>query len=175
MKRNHSFLTRCLHSVVTGVLIGSMASPDRQLLAQAAPPPVVLYRMVNDGTPQRSAVTNLSAVFNTGVSITPSNLLLRRLGDAAPVHPTNFALTYDAVSNKATWTFPGLPGRSLPDGNYAAAILANTVSNAAGVRLDGNADGRPGDPFVFDVFRYFGDWNGDRDIDFWDNHWFQRA
>src|SRR5262249_32103484 len=159
------------HSSVTGLLVGLLVWPDQRLQAQALPPPpVVLYRAINDGALQRSTVTNLAAVFSTHVAVTPSNLVLRRLADNTVINPANFALTSDATSNKATWTFPGLAGGSLPDGNYSAAILANTVSNATGQHLDGNADGQPGDPYVFDLFRKFGDWNGDRDIDFWDNY-----
>jgi hypothetical protein len=141
----------------------------------AASPPTVLRHTVNDGSPQRSTVTNLSLVFSTNVSITPSNLVIRNLATNAPIDPTNFALTYDPISSKATLSFPGLPGRSLPDGNFIGAVLPNTVTNPAGLRLDGSAEGHPGAPYVFDLFRHFGDWNGDRDIDFWDNYWFQRT
>ena len=162
--------------LVSVVLATVLAMPGPMALGQAFtnPYPVVILHTVNDGSTQRSVVTNLALTFNTNVSLVTSNLVLRHLQNGN-IHPTNFALAYDTLSNKATFTFPGLPGRTLPDGNYIASLLANTVSNAAGQHLDGNNDGQPGDPYVFDFFRYFGDWNGDRDVDFLDNYWFQKS
>ena len=154
------------------LLIALLALPPSLLCAQSSPP-VVVRQIVNDGSPQRSAVTNFALTFSTNVAVTVSNLVLRNLATGTPIDPTNYALAYNPTNRQATYTFPGLPGRSLPQGNYIAALLANTVADPAGQRLDGNADGRPGDPYFFDLFRHFGDWNGDRDVDFWDNYWFQ--
>jgi hypothetical protein len=45
------------------------------------------------------------------------------------------ALNYDAGSNTAMFTFPGLPGNILADGNYRATIRAQDVSDPAGNTL----------------------------------------
>jgi Dockerin type I domain len=138
------------------------------------PSPIVLQQLINDGSPQRSTVTNLTLVFNTNVVLSPASFLIRKLTNGY-VNPTNLAFRYDAANNKATWTFPGFPGGSLPDGNYTATLLANGATNASGNRLDGNADGRPGDSYTFGFFRYFGDYDGDRDVDSADSFWFHES
>ncbi len=163
-----------IEKLITWFMVVFMATPTSVIYAQLLSPSVVRHE-VNNGSPQRSSVTNLSYYFNTNVAVGVDNLVVRNLSINTPIDPTNFALAYDANSNKASFTFPGLPGRSLPEGNFMASLLANTVTNPAGVRLDGNGDGQPGGAYSFGTFRYFGDWNGDRDIDFWDNYWFQRS
>lgn len=163
-----------LEKLVTWFMVAFLATPTSVIYAQLQPP-VVIRHEVNNGSPQRSSVTNLAYYFNTNVVIGVRDLVLRDLSTNGPIDATNFALAYDALSNKASFTFPGLPGRSLPQGNFMASLLANTITNAAGLRLDGNNDDQPGGAYSFGTFRYFGDWNGDRDIDFWDNYWFQRS
>lgn len=163
-----------LEKLVTWFMVVFLATPTSVIYAQLQPP-IVIRHEVNQGSPQRSSVTNLSYYFNTNVVLGVNNLVLRNLSTNTPIDPTNFALAYDLLSNKASFTFPGLPGRSLPEGNFIASLLANTVTNPAGIRLDGNGDGQPDGAYSFGTFRYFGDWNGDRDIDFWDNYWFQRS
>ena len=61
---------------------------------------------------------------------------------------------------------------SLADGRYALTVSANQVT-ANGQQLDGNGDGTPGDDFVYadsgttsgnQLYRLFGDGNGDRAV-----------
>jgi RHS repeat-associated protein len=163
-----------LRRATTWLLIFVLVVPPRSLVGQSLPPRVVRHE-VNGGSPQRSSVTNISLYFNTNVDVTASNLVLRNLATNAPINPTNFVISWDPSTNKASFGFPGLLGKTLPDGNYIASLLANTVTNESGLHLDGNADGQPGDAFTFSLFRYFGDWDGDRDVDFLDNHWLQRS
>jgi len=42
------------------------------------------------------------------------------------------ALTTDSATYVATWTFPGLSGGRLPEGNYLATLDAAGVHDAAG-------------------------------------------
>ena len=80
----------------------------------------------------------MSFVFSEDVSgLTVSNLVVREVTSPAPCGPATFALSYDSTTFTATWTFPGLAGRSLPDGNYIATLLANTLTDSAGHQLDG--------------------------------------
>ena len=164
-------LQRCL----VWLLSCLMAQPNQITLAQAIDFPVVVERTINNGDPQRSTVTNVSLRFSSNVSVTAADLLLRNLNTGLHLDPTNFVATYDPATNRATWTFPGLAGSSLPDGNYLATLRAASVTNATGQPLDGNGDGLPGDGYSFGLFRYFGDFDGDRDVDFHDNDWFRRT
>ena len=66
-------------------------------------------------------------------------------------------------------------GGSLGDGNYVATLRAARVMDAAGNPLDGNRDGVGADDYRFDFFRYYGDLDGDRDVDFLDQFGFQRT
>ena len=79
------------------------------------------------------------------------------------------------LTNTATWTFPDLTGGSLSDGNYVAVLSAVGVTDIAGNPLDGNGDGVGADDYRFDLFRYFGDLDGDRDVDYADQYWFQQT
>src|SRR5207247_2249491 len=128
---------------------------------------IVLGSSINDGTTQRSTVTNLTLTLNQPALLSVESLLLRKLTASNTVSSTNLALTYNTTNGHARSTFPGLPGRTLSDGNYIASLSGQTVATNGTTRLDGNADGRPGDPFTFEFHRYFGDVNGDRDVDFW--------
>src|SRR5436309_10953354 len=115
-----------LQTTITWLLVTLMVQPVPGAMAQVFtnPFPTVIERTINDGSSQRSSLTNLSLIFNTNVTLSASNLVLRNLTTTNRIDPTNFALAYDSSSNKATWKFPGLPGGSLPEGNYIASLLA---------------------------------------------------
>jgi hypothetical protein len=81
------------------------------------------------------------------------------------IDPASIAVTFDAASNTATFTFPGLPGGVLPAGRYRVTLVAAGVT-AGGVALDGNGDGTPGDDYVFDFFTLPGDANRDGVVNF---------
>jgi hypothetical protein len=57
---------------------------------------------------------------------------------------------------------------SLRDGRYTLTVLASQISSGGQV-LDGDANGTPGGNFVFGdpqgLYRFFGDLNGDRNVD----------
>src|ERR1051325_7034379 len=167
-----------LERILSSLLIVTLSLPDGVTLAQSAvsPDPVVTRRVINEGGSQRSTVTNISLFFHTNVALSATSLVLRNLTFTnKAIASTNLVLNYDSLSNKATWTFPSFPGGSLPEGNYIATLFANTLTNSSGHRLDGNNDSLPGDAYTFDLFRFFGDFDGDRDVDFFDNHWFQKS
>jgi hypothetical protein len=70
-------------------------------------------------------------------------------------------VSYDGGTNTATYTFPGLTGALLDDGNYTATIVSSGVTDAAGNPLDGNNDGVIGGNFAFNFFFLRGDANHD--------------
>src|SRR5688500_8975644 len=55
---------------------------------------------------------------NVAASISPADLELRNLTNNTTIPPGATALVYDAQSNTATFTFPGLAQGLLPDGSY---------------------------------------------------------
>ena len=69
---------------------------------------------------------------NVSASLTTSDLLLENLTSGLVVPPSSMALSYDGQTNTATFTFPGLPGNILADGNYRATIRAQDVTDPAG-------------------------------------------
>jgi len=133
-------------------------------------PPTVLGVALNGGVPQRSMVKEIAVQLSEdcSTSIDPACLSLRNVTTGTDIAAADMAVSYDAATNTATWTFPGLPGGTLPDGNYTAKLLGSAVADLAGNPLDGNDDGTGGDDYAFDLFRFFGDADGDRDVDFAD-------
>lgn len=138
----------------------------------AAAPIAVQSVQVNDGSPQRSIVTNLTVAFSTLVTL-PANLAsafrLTRTGPGGPVG--DVALAVDLSGSTAlqtvvrlTFSGPLTQFGSLIDGNYTLTVLGSQVSGSAGALLDGDADGTPGGDSVTALFRLFGDVNGDKAV-----------
>lgn len=115
---------------------------------------------------QRSVIDAISVRFdgNVGPSINASDLRLWNATTRRFVNPSQSS--YDAASNTATWRFPAQGGvAALPDGNYRATLSAMGIYDGAGRPLDGDRDGVGGDEYAFEFYRFFGDADGDRDVD----------
>ena len=97
---------------------------------------------------------------NVGPSLGVSDLLLKNLTTGATVPGAALALNYNTGGDVATFTFPGYPQGTLPDGNYRATLTASGVTNSTGTPI-------PAD-FIFDFFFLSGDANHDRKVDFSD-------
>ncbi|MCB1095299.1 MAG: Ig-like domain-containing protein [Verrucomicrobiae bacterium] len=143
-------------------------------VTEAAPnaePPVV-----NGGADQRSMVRAISVQFDQDVSgsIGADDLMLENLTTGEEIE-IGVTFEFNPVTLTATWSFDGLTGRSLPDGNYRATLFGDGISNATGTLLDGDGDGNPGGDLHFDFHRYFGDSDGDRDVDFADTFAYQKT
>ena len=140
-------------------------------------PPRVEAIVVNEGAVQRSMVTSIEIRFSEDVSagLTAAALVLSNLTSETMIAADAMEVTYDAESDTATWTFPGLTGASLPDGNYLSRLLGDAVADAAGNLLDGNENGEAGGDRTFEFFRYFGDTDADRDVDFFDTFRWSRT
>jgi Dockerin type I domain len=128
---------------------------------------------VNDGSAQRSRVTNLTVAFSAQVSFattTGAAFALNRNSDAAVVTFTATASVIGGVTVVTLNNFGGSATEfgSLADGRYTLTVLAGQISSG-GQALDGNGDGTPGDNYTFGdpqgLYRFFGDINGDRHVD----------
>jgi hypothetical protein len=59
-------------------------------------------------------------------------------------------------------------GGSLPDGHYTLTVRANRIHDRFGQALDGDQNGAAGGNHVDELFRQFGDTDGDGDVDHFD-------
>ncbi|MEO1525012.1 MAG: lamin tail domain-containing protein [Planctomycetota bacterium] len=129
------------------------------------------------GELQRSVLRSLTIAFDQPVLAGPDAFAVRNRDIAGSAGEVDVSVTLETIDNRteATLEFGG-PNTdavgSLLDGNYVFTIDALDVRAAfGGVRLDGNQDGSPGDDFVLGAndadrfFRFFGDRDGDRDVD----------
>jgi uncharacterized delta-60 repeat protein len=127
---------------------------------------------VNDGSVQRSRVTSLTVRFSGVVTFngTPAQAFTLVRNDGGAVNfvanvSTEYGGTVVTLSN-----FTGVETQfgSLRDGRYTLTAFSSMIS-ADGQPLDGDANGTPGGNFVFGdaqgLFRFFGDINGDRNVD----------
>ena len=139
--------------------------------------PQVESVVVNDGSAQRSMVSEITVTFSEQVNgVDASAFILMNTTTNTQVVPT---VTTQLIDGKtvATLTFSGsgISGGSLADGNYQLTTVAGSTSDAAGNQLDGNGDGTSGDNAIEDFFRFYGDVDGDRDVDRRDLLFFGRA
>jgi hypothetical protein len=134
------------------------------------PPAKVSSVQVNDGSAQRSRVTELSVTFTTQVTFAGAvgnAFTLTRNGGG----PVNFSATASVFGDVTVVTLTGFTGSeaqfgSLGDGRYTLTALASQII-AGSVARDGNGDGTPGDNYVLigdpatnKLFRLFGDADG---------------
>jgi probable HAF family extracellular repeat protein len=152
-----------------GYVVANATSPDGQsravlLVPQVVQePPSVLSSSFQYLTAPHQLVFHFSK--DVSASLSPSDLVLKKLTDGTTIDSGSIAVSYDSVSNTATFTFPGVPRMLLPDGRYRATLLASGVQDAAGTPLDGNGDGTAGDDAVLDLFYLTGDANHDATVD----------
>ncbi len=133
--------------------------------------------VINDGSAQRSMVRSLTITFSEVVGgVDDSSFILMNTTTNTQVVP-NVATKILDGKTVATLTFSGsgIASGSLADGNYRLITLAKTITDAAGNSLDGNGDGIQGDNATDQFFRYFGDIDGDRDVDARDYWHFRKS
>jgi len=154
--------------------LGNTIVERRILLDQTAPR--VLSHTLNDGASQRSMLTSIALAFSEDIagSIAAADLVLRNLTTDQIVAAERLVLT-PLTPSQLRLTFTDLTGNSLPDGNYLATLLAAGITDAAGNSLDGDGNGTGGDDYRFTFFRYYGDLDGDRDVDHLDLYGFQQT
>ena len=121
----------------------------------------VLEFNVNDGDMQRSVIEELSLVFNTEVQIASNAIELRNVTTNETV---DVSVGTTQIVDGTTVANLQFDPTSISDGNYELTVRSAGVG-ADGIPLDGNADGSAGSDYVDEFFRFFGDGDGDRDVD----------
>ena len=126
---------------------------------------------------QRSSITEAEVRFQGRVDIDPGAFQLLRQGAGGGLVATSFSTRVDSQGNTvAILRFSGSLTRgadhALVDGNYHLLIDPTKVRVAGTlIRLDGDADGQQGGVYSIGTaetdgfFAYFGDIDGDRDVD----------
>ncbi|WP_428937404.1 hypothetical protein [Fontivita pretiosa] len=132
------------------VLYWDFVELEEAFVADTTPPAVVSGQFVFNGEPQ-----SLRFVFSENVraSLSAADLLLTDNLTGTTVAPEKIALSYDAPTDTATFTFPGFAGGVLPSGYYTAAFAPGSVSDVAGNALGGG--------FALNFLYVAGDGSGD--------------
>lgn len=120
--------------------------------------PTILQSQINNNDEQRSLLTSLKVNFSEQVQITNA-FDLQNLDTGDQLDSQMYEWVYDDQTQSIAISFPELNGASLPDGNYRATIRANNVTDVGSNVLQDGID------WTMDFFRYFGDHDGDRDVD----------
>ncbi|MCS7470454.1 S8 family serine peptidase [Stieleria sp. ICT_E10.1] len=151
---------------ILDVFVGANA-----ILARAIDPVV----MINDGSSTRSQITSLVVTFDALVDHTDlaTAFRLTNLDSGLAVGTIQIAAVDQGTQTIATLTFDGVStiarqgtgslGNSLADGNYRLDIFAQQVQSSNGQQLF--RDEQFGDNATDLLFRFFGDTDGDRDVD----------
>jgi hypothetical protein len=146
---------------------------------QTMTPPVRVESTLVNGTTaqQRSRVTSIQVTFTAAVAFAGGSVgnafTLTRNGGGA----VSFTAAANVVGGVTVVTLNNFTGPetdnfgSLRDGRYTLTALAANIS-AGGIPLDGDANGIAGGNYTFGdphgLFRMFGDFNGDRQVDGFD-------
>jgi hypothetical protein len=93
---------------------------------------------------------------NVAPSLTSTDLQLLNLTSSQTIPAASMAVVYPGGTAPAVVTFPGLPGRVLPDGNYRLTLPSGSVSDLSGNLM--------GSSFAFDFHVLGGDANRDRRV-----------
>ncbi len=104
--------------------------------------------------------------FNEDVSASLSitDLVLENLTAGGNVDTSGFTLSYDSLTNTATFNVNGI----LPDADFRARLVAAGIQDLSGNTLDGNGNGVGGDDHTFEFFFMQADANRDRRVNLLD-------
>ncbi len=132
---------------------------------------------LNGNDIHRSMVNETVLTFDEVVTIgTDAFELVQRGPNGGPVdvaHSTDNSNGYSIVTLSFSGAFVETSG-SLSDGNYQLTIVGDQITSSSGVAVDGDGDGLAGGNLVFgdtetdNFFRFFGDGNGDRNVNVFD-------
>jgi Ice-binding-like/Dockerin type I domain len=143
----------------------------------------VLSTVINGGAVQRSRVTDVTVTFDRSVvfsTTAAAAFTLVRDSDSAAV---NFTATVSSVNGQTVVTLSNFTGSaaqfgSLADGRFTLTALSSQISTN-GLALDGDGNGQAGGDYAFGeaqgLYRFFGDINGDRQVDIADYGQFTTA
>lgn len=155
--------------------VSDLAPDDGNSPMQVVAPARVAGVAVNDGSAQRSMVNSLTVTFDGPVTLAPGAFEMAG-ADGSAVELTVAASVMDGRTVAVlTFAGPDIVGGSLADGSYTLTVRAEGVHDRWGRELDGDVDGAAGGDRVDNVFRLFGDSDGDRDVDWLDRDLFRSA
>lgn len=145
---------------------GDAVTSDVDVTVQV--PPQLTGFAINDGAAQRSMVTSLKLTFDRPVALATGALALARQGGGAVVQLLASPSSGPATVHIVTFAGAGTMGGSLLDGLYKLTVTAGGVTDAVGLAMAGTDR-------EYDFHRYFGDADGDRDVDGTDSRAFRSA
>lgn len=132
------------------------------------PPPTLSSIVIDDGTTQRSMVRKLAITFDRSVTLGSGAVEVKRNSTGALVPLVFSNPSGDGRTYVVTFTGSGIVGGSLADGIYTLTLRAAAVRDAYDQALAG------GDQTIT-VHRFYGDNDGDRDVDNLDALRFRQA
>jgi hypothetical protein len=132
------------------------------LQIDATPPKVIDASFDPNGGPHRLIVRFGEDV---SASLGTEDITVTDVATGATIDRSKLAIAYDARTNTAVITFPGLTNGILPDGDYRLTVTGAGVSDAAGNALDGAATGAAGSDFELSFYQMLGDLNRDHVVD----------
>jgi hypothetical protein len=129
-------------------------------------PPLVQTVRINDGSLQRSMVTSITVTFNQIVKVNAKSFQLVPNGGGQTVGLIqSLSIENGLTVVKLTFAGSGIVAGSLADGRYTLRVLSNQVHDVLGNTLDGAGNGQPGDDYTTQLYRFYGDINGDQHVD----------
>jgi hypothetical protein len=160
---NHTYATVGLYTVTVTVTDDDTGVSNDTVRVFVGTPPAFESMQINDGTAQRSRVTQLTVTFNTIVNPTELNtaFTLRRQHDNVTVGTVSVASSVVGGKTVAVLTFSGTNTdfTSLADGRWKLEINAEQViGDSTGLPMAANY-------LSVEFHRRFGDSDGDRDVD----------
>lgn len=129
---------------------------------------VLTGTQIDIGTVQRSAVRSITLTFQGNVTtLPPSAFNLERTEDSQTFPVIVGAPDFSGGITTVVLTFggPNLNGTSLPDGRYELTIDGSQILDDAGNPVDAANNGSAGSTGIVDFHRFFGDSNGDAQVD----------
>ncbi|MFO0810850.1 MAG: hypothetical protein U0746_19655 [Gemmataceae bacterium] len=168
-------------ATINGIILDHLDDSNRPTIDYlpllATRPVGVVTVTANGGAFQRSRVTSVTIQFSVPVTFagaTAAAFRLSRIGGGVVGGFTAAASVVGGATVVTLSNFTGAEtvGGSLADGRYTITVLASQVTaTAGGQQLDGNDDGIAGGDYVLNgtaangLFRYYGDFDGDGDVD----------
>jgi hypothetical protein len=102
-----------------------------------AQPPTVSAKAFDVDRPAMAA--RFTFTEDVGASLAVGDLALVNRTTGQVIGAPDLALSYDAATRTATFTFPGFAAGVLPDGNYTATLPAGSVNDGSGNALAADA------------------------------------
>jgi parallel beta-helix repeat protein len=148
---------------------GGLSSDPATVTLNVLASPKVKSVVLNDDSSQRSLVRSMTITFDTVVTIDTGAFALVRNGGGTPTLTRVVTTVNGETVVTLTFKGSGIAYGSLNDGNWALRIYRGRIHLAADRPTIMSAD------HVFKFHRYFGDSDGDRDVDVMDRASFDGA